>query len=97
MAIARRVERNGDTGLGSGVTSFSEVIPEMARWPSANESRWLLFLLEGNASVPSSYVRSVILTDERFLHFQLRRDSKSCYAALTCSNTFKKSEVLLNA
>jgi len=32
MAIARRVERNGVTGLGSGVTSFSEVIPEMARW-----------------------------------------------------------------
>src|SRR6185437_4988745 len=38
MAIARRVERNGITGLGSGVTSFSEVIPEMARWPSAKES-----------------------------------------------------------
>src|SRR5271165_3376360 len=28
-----------------------------------------------NAFVPFSYVRSAILTDERFLHFQLRQDS----------------------
>ena len=37
----------------------------------------LLLLLESYGSVPSSYVLSVILTDERFLHFQLRRDTST--------------------
>src|SRR5262250_2748001 len=35
----------------------------------------LLFRRACSASVASSCVRSVILTDERFLHFQLRQDS----------------------
>ena len=50
-----------------------------------------------SASVASSCVRSVILTDERFLHFQLRQDKgtstsnfafapKSLYSVLTKSH-----------
>src|SRR5215831_436697 len=39
-------------------------------------SEWLLFLPACSASVASSSVRSVILTDERFLHFQLRQDKR---------------------
>ena len=37
--------------------------------------RNILFLPACTASVASSSVRSVILTDERFLHFQLRQDT----------------------
>ena len=37
----------------------------------AGEGRW-------NASVPSSYVRSAILTEERFLHVQLRHSHRRC-------------------
>src|SRR5438270_7487049 len=40
-------------------------------------SEWQPSPLRCNASVPSSYVRSAILTDERFLHFQLRQDKVS--------------------
>ena len=39
--------------------------------------RNILFLPACTASVASSSVRSVILTDERFLHFQLRQDKMS--------------------
>ena len=39
--------------------------------------RNMLFLPACTASVASSSVRSVILTDERFLHFQLRQDKMS--------------------
>src|SRR4051794_15580575 len=57
MAIARRVVRNGDTGLGSGVTSFSEVTPEMARWPSAKESLryWTISALVFSAAGPLAF------------------------------------------
>src|SRR5712691_3280387 len=48
--------------------------PRWAPCPKGVASRWLLSLLRCNASVPSSYVRSAILTEERFLHFQLRQD-----------------------
>src|SRR2546422_9865800 len=48
--------------------------PRRAPCPKGVASRWLLSLLRCNASVPSSYVRSAILTEERFLHFQLRQD-----------------------
>ena len=34
-----------------------------------------IFVRDSSASVVSSCVRSVILTDERFLHFQLRQDT----------------------
>ena len=40
-------------------------------------SEWLLFLPACSAFVASSCVRSVILTDERFLHFQLRQDNRA--------------------
>src|SRR5215469_12018475 len=48
--------------------------PRSALLPPNATSEWLLFLPACSASVASSCVRSVILTDERFLHFQLRQD-----------------------
>src|SRR5713226_7179567 len=51
--------------------------PRRAPCPKGVASRWLLSLLRCNAFVPSSYVRSAILTEERFLHFQLRQDKIS--------------------
>src|SRR6516225_3450843 len=49
--------------------------PRSALLPPNAASEWLLFLPACTASVASSSVRSVILTDERFLHFQLRQDT----------------------
>src|SRR5271157_386649 len=46
--------------------------------PIGAASEWPPSPLRCNAFVPFSYVRSAILTDERFLHFQLRQDSQSC-------------------
>src|SRR5271157_47244 len=42
--------------------------------PKGGASEWPPSPLRCNAFVPFSYVRSAILTDERFLHFQLRQD-----------------------
>src|SRR6516162_10691211 len=49
--------------------------PRSALLPPNAASEWLLFLPACSASVASSSVRSAILTDERFLHFQLRQDT----------------------
>src|SRR5271166_5178848 len=43
--------------------------------PIGAASEWPPSPLPCNAFVPFSYVRSAILTDERFLHFQLRQDT----------------------
>src|SRR5262249_51401057 len=43
--------------------------------PKDAASEWPLSLLRCSACALFSYVLSVILTEERFLHFQLRRDS----------------------
>src|ERR1022692_3339845 len=48
--------------------------PRLAPCPKGAASEWPPSPLRCNASVLSSYVPSVILTEERFLHFQLRRD-----------------------
>src|SRR5271165_771794 len=45
--------------------------------PIGAASEWPPSPLRCNAFVPFSYVRSAILTDERFLHFQLRQDRTS--------------------
>src|SRR5580704_10884481 len=45
--------------------------------PPNDSSEWRLSLPTCSASVVSSSVRSVILTDERFLQFQLRRDNST--------------------
>src|SRR5258707_9248986 len=63
---------SGRTLLAAGL--ILHTAPRRVLCPQDAASRWLLFLLVWNASVPSSYVRSVILTEERFLQFQLRRD-----------------------
>src|ERR1700693_3015116 len=44
--------------------------------PPNASSEWRPSLPACSASVVSSCVRSVILTDERFLHFQLRQDTR---------------------
>src|SRR5712692_4002936 len=51
--------------------------PRSALLPPNAASEWLLFLPACSASFASSCVRSVILTEERFLHFQLRQDTGS--------------------
>jgi hypothetical protein len=50
--------------------------PKLLPCPKGAASEPQLSLLQCSASVLFSYVRSVILTDERFIHFQLRRDSR---------------------
>src|SRR5713226_10482747 len=50
--------------------------PRSALLPPNAASEWRPFLPACSASVASSCVRSVILTDERFLHFQLRQDKE---------------------
>ena len=53
------------------------------------DSEWRLFLPACSASVAFSCVRSVILTDERFLHFQLRQNNSDICREANCtlSNT----------
>src|SRR5439155_8619248 len=71
--------------------------PRRAPCPKGVASRWLLSLLRCNASVPSSYVRSAILTEERFLHFQLRQDTcRSCTpVSLRVAHFFKVAVSLI--
>ena len=49
--------------------------PRSALLPPNAASEWQPSLPACSASVDFSCVRSVILTDERFLHFQLRQDN----------------------
>src|ERR1022692_1031500 len=53
--------------------------PRSALLPTNASSEWRPFLPACSASVAFSCVRSVILTDERFLHFQPRQDKGSFF------------------
>src|SRR2546427_10586475 len=57
--------------------SVLHTVPKRAPCPKDAASKWPPSLLRCSAFFPSSYVRSAILTEERFLHFQLRQDSSS--------------------
>ena len=70
--------------------------------PKGAAPKWLPSLLRCNAFVPSSYLRSVILTEERFLRFQLGQDSNHAavleffggiLSAQTPSNSLAKREL----
>ncbi len=64
--------------------------PRSATSPANAASEWRLSLLPCSASVASSCVLSVILTAERFLHFQLRQDTsrhRRTSTALSWSNS----------
>src|SRR5260370_30734699 len=50
--------------------------PRPPSLPPNAASEWRLFLPACSASVAFSCARSAILTDERFLHFQLKQDSR---------------------
>src|ERR1700687_3759804 len=71
--------RSRKTPSASGRTRLAGVPvrhtdPRSALLPPNAASEWRPSLPVCSASVASSCVRSVILTDERFLHFQLRQD-----------------------
>src|ERR1035437_8066108 len=69
----RTPSANGKTPLAAGPVPHTGPTPEPC--PKGAASEWPPSPLRCNAFVPFSYVRSAILTDERFLHFQLRQDS----------------------
>src|ERR1039457_311055 len=71
----RTPSANGKTPLAAGPVPHTGPTPEPC--PKGAASEWLPSPLRCNAFVPFSYVRSAILTDERFLHFQLRQDNFS--------------------
>src|SRR5271166_6133037 len=54
--------------------------------PIGAASEWPPSPLRCNAFVPFSYVRSAILTDERFLHFQLRQDKNTKFIPVIFSS-----------
>jgi hypothetical protein len=56
-------------------SQFVNIDPRSALLPPNAASEWQPSLPPCSASVVSSCVRSVILTEERFLHFQLRQDN----------------------
>src|ERR1035438_4373326 len=63
---------SGRTPSASG--SVLHTGPKLAPCPKDAVSKPQPFLQECSAFVPFSYVCSIILTEERFLHFQLRHD-----------------------
>src|SRR6266496_1752700 len=71
----RTPSASGRTPSAAGPVLHTD--PRLAPCPKDAVSKWQPSLLRCNAFFPSSYVRSAILTDERFLHFQLRRDTVS--------------------
>src|SRR5271165_26584 len=58
----------------SAAAPLPHTSPRPEPCPKGGASEWPPSPLPCNAFVPFSYVRSAILTDERFLHFQLRQD-----------------------
>src|SRR5271157_724522 len=82
----RRPLRSRRTPSASGRTpSAASPVPHTGPrpepCPEGGASEWPPSPLRCNAFVPFSYVRSAILTDERFLHFQLRQDTAFGYSA----------------
>src|SRR5215472_8994544 len=76
--------RSRKTPSASGRTRLAGVPvrhtdPRSALLPPNDASEWRPSLPACSASVVSSCVRSVILTDERFLHFQLRQDTGNAW------------------
>ena len=72
--------RSRKTPSASGRTRLAGVPvrhtdPRSALLPPNAASEWQPSLPACSASVTSSCVRSVILTDERFLHFQMRQNT----------------------
>src|SRR6516164_8360139 len=59
--------------------------PRSALLPANASSEWRPSLPACSVSVVSSCVRSVILTDERFLHFQLRQDTSATVPSFHCN------------
>jgi hypothetical protein len=75
--ITRRVAllcHFADFAKTNGATDLASAGPRSALLPPNASSEWRPSLPMCSASVASSCVRSVILTDERCLHFQLRQD-----------------------
>src|ERR1035437_2472959 len=75
----RQPLRSRSTPFASGRTpsvsgSVLHTDPKLAPCPKGVASERQPSLQQCSACALSSYVRSVILTDERFLHFQLRQD-----------------------
>src|SRR6516162_39989 len=69
----RTPSASGRTRLAGVPTRRTD--PRSALLPPNAASEWQPSLPACSASVASSSVRSVILTDERFLHFQQRQDT----------------------
>src|SRR5580692_9944970 len=82
LAVGKLRLRSQRTPSASGRTPWAGVPvhhtdPRSALLPPNASSEWRPSLPVCSASVAFSCVRSVILTDERFLHFQLRQDTPS--------------------
>src|SRR5215469_1181785 len=73
---SRRTPSASDRTASAGVPTH-HTVPRSALHPPNAASEWRPSLPVCSAFVVSSCVRSVILTDERFLHFQLRQDITS--------------------
>src|SRR5664279_2599425 len=68
---------SGRTPSAAGPVPHTGLRPEPC--PKGAASEWPPSLLRCNAFFLSSYVRSAILTDERFLHFQLRQNKTASW------------------
>src|ERR1022692_183930 len=76
----RTLFASGRTPSASGSVLHTD--PKLAPCPKGAASKPQPFLQQCSAYALSSYVRSIILTEERFLHFQLRQDTRRVYAVL---------------
>src|SRR5208282_1014734 len=90
LSAGKRRLRSRRTPSASGRTRLAGVPTHhtgsrSALLPPNASSEWRPSLPACSASVVSSCVRSVILTDERFLHFQLRQDSVLVLATVRSS------------
>src|SRR5271169_6260240 len=78
----RQPLRSRRTPFASGRTPSASgpvlhTVPKLALCPKDAASEPQPSLPQSSACALSSYVRSIILTEERFLHFQLRQNTKS--------------------
>src|SRR5713101_5018584 len=87
LSAEKLPHRSRKTPSANGRTPSAEVParhtdPRSALLPPNAFSEWQPSLPACSASVASSWVRSVILTDERLLHFQLRQDRRALVSGL---------------